>query len=66
MYLGIDIGTSSVKTVLIDEQQVLIASTTSPLDIIRTQAGYSEQDPRWWWSATQKTMSDLQKHHQKQ
>ena len=66
MYLGIDIGTSSVKTVLIDEQQVLIASTTSPLDIIRTQAGYSEQDPRWWWSATQKTVSDLQKHHQKE
>ena len=66
MYLGIDIGTSGVKTVLIDADQSLIASATSPLDIIRAQSGYSEQHPEWWWDAVQKTVSSLQKNHQKE
>ena len=64
MYLGIDIGTSGVKSVLIDAGQSLIASATSPLDIIRTQSGYSEQHPEWWWDAVQKTIATLQKNHQ--
>ena len=66
MYLGIDIGTSGVKTVLIDADQSLIASATSPLDIIRAQSGYSEQYPEWWWDTVQKTVSSLQKNHQKE
>ena len=64
MYLGIDIGTSGVKSVLIDAGQSLIASATSPLDIIRAQSGYSEQHPEWWWDAVQKTIATLQKNHQ--
>ena len=66
MYLGIDIGTSGVKSVLIDESQSLIATETAPLDIIRTQSGYSEQHPQWWWEAVQKTMAALQKTHSKE
>jgi xylulokinase len=31
MYLGIDIGTSSVKTVLVDEAQGVVASAAEPL-----------------------------------
>ena len=66
MYLGIDIGTSGVKTVLIDAGQSVIASATAPLDIIRAQSGYSEQHPQWWWDAVQKTVSSLQEEHQKE
>ena len=45
MYLGIDLGTSSVKSVLMNDAQQIIASMTSPLNVERPQEGWSEQDP---------------------
>lgn len=45
MYLGIDLGTSSVKALLIDDTQVVIGSATAPLEVLRPHAGWSEQDP---------------------
>ncbi len=51
MYLGLDIGTSSVKGVLIDGNQKLIASATSPLEVSRPRSGWSEQNPQHWWKA---------------
>ncbi|MGB6308867.1 MAG: xylulokinase, partial [Steroidobacteraceae bacterium] len=51
MYLGIDIGTSSVKAVLADERGAIAAQASHPLDVSRPQPGYSEQDPRSWWQA---------------
>ena len=44
MYIGLDIGTSSVKAVLMDEGQAVVASRTAPLDVARPHAGWSEQD----------------------
>ena len=38
MYLGIDIGTSSVKTVLFDRDQRLIAQASQPLTVQRPHA----------------------------
>ena len=45
MYIGIDIGTSSVKTVLFDRDQRLIGQASQPLTVARPQPGWSEQDP---------------------
>ena len=45
MFLGIDIGTSSVKAVAVDEGQQLIASATAPLAISRPRELWSEQNP---------------------
>jgi xylulokinase len=45
MYLGIDIGTSSVKAVLIDAGQRIVASESEPLEVQRPHPGWSEQDP---------------------
>ena len=45
MYLGIDIGTTSVKTVLVDETQAVRGTATAPLAVCRPQPGWSEQDP---------------------
>jgi len=50
--LGIDVGTSSVKVVLIDDTQKMLASATSPLRLARPQEGWSEQNPEDWWKAT--------------
>lgn len=52
MYLGIDLGTSGVKAVLIDDDQALVGQGTAPLDVSRPQPLWSEQDPQAWWRAT--------------
>ncbi len=52
MYLGIDIGTSSVKVVLIDADQRIVASRSEPLSVERPHPGWSEQDPESWVAAT--------------
>jgi xylulokinase len=44
-FLGIDVGTSSVKSVLMDENQSILASATAPLRVDRPAPGWSEQDP---------------------
>lgn len=52
MYLGIDIGTSSVKAVLLDERGASVGHSSVPLEVRRPQPGFSEQDPQQWWQAT--------------
>ena len=52
MYLGIDIGTSSVKAVLVDEHHGIVAQSSDALTVSRPQPGFSEQDPESWWRAT--------------
>jgi xylulokinase len=59
MYLGLDIGTSSVKVVLIDENQRVVASETAPLEVSRPHDGWSEQDAESWWTATEAAVSRL-------
>ncbi len=64
MYLGIDLGTSSVKVLLIDAQQRVIGSATAPLDVSRPHAGWSEQDPASWIAATAAALAGLKAKHQ--
>ena len=64
MYLGIDLGTSSVKTVLFDRDQRLIASASEPLGIDRPHPGWSEQDPNEWWDAVEKTVDAIARDHE--
>ena len=52
MYLGIDLGTSAVKALLVDDHGVIVDSRNAPLSVSRPQAGWSEQDPESWWKAT--------------
>ena len=52
MYLGIDLGTSGVKAILLDAKQEVRASFTAPLAVSRPCPLWSEQDPRDWWRAT--------------
>ncbi|PPQ21223.1 xylulokinase [Bradyrhizobium sp. AC87j1] len=63
MYLGIDLGTSAVKTVLVDGAQRVIASESRPLTITSPQSGYSEQDPAQWIEATFATLDALKASH---
>ncbi|WP_448657744.1 xylulokinase [Sphingomonas sp. CJ99] len=52
MYLGIDIGTSGVKAVLVEPTGTVAAQATSALTVSRPQELWSEQHPDQWWTAT--------------
>ncbi len=60
MYLGIDLGTSCVKVIILDEEDQLIAQASSELEVSRPHALWSEQDPAAWWQATHIAMHALQ------
>ena len=51
MYIGIDLGTSELKALLLDEQHRVLATAGEPLVVQRPQALWSEQDPQAWWQA---------------
>jgi len=53
--LGIDIGTSGTKTVLVDKDGKIIASATSEYTMYQPHNGWAEQDPQDWWNAVCKT-----------
>ncbi len=64
MYLGIDLGTSSVKTMLIDAEQTVVGSASSKeVKTARPQAGWSEQDPADWIRATEEAIAGLRAAH---
>lgn len=65
MYLGIDLGTSGVKVLLMAPDQTVVASATSPLDVQRRQTGWSEQNPTDWISATEQAIEQLKADHAK-
>ena len=52
MYLGLDIGTSSVKGLLQSEDGEIVASHSVELAISRPVEGCSEQNPHDWINAT--------------
>ena len=51
MYLGIDLGTSGVKAIVVDHGQAVRAAFTAPLAVSRPRPLWSEQDPAAWWQA---------------
>ncbi len=59
MFLGIDIGTSSVKAVLVDEHEDITAQASAPLTVARPRWLFAEQEPESWWQATLKAVGDL-------
>ncbi len=52
MFLGIDIGTSGVKAVVLDEAGSVVGQGTAALTVQRPHPLWSEQDPDAWWRAT--------------
>ncbi|MBK7745250.1 MAG: xylulokinase [Betaproteobacteria bacterium] len=52
MFLGIDVGTSEVKVLLLDESHRIVATTGQGLTLQRPRPLWSEQQPDDWWQAT--------------
>ncbi len=66
MYLGIDLGTSSVKTVLLNDAQQVVGSSTASMEQSRPADGWSEQDPANWIAGIESTLSELQANYSKE
>ena len=50
--LGIDLGTTGTKAVLVDDRAAVVASATREHRLSTPKPGWSEQDPEWWWQST--------------
>lgn len=62
MYVGLDLGTSGLKGVLIDDSQTVLAEATAPLSVQRPQDGWSEQSASDWIAAAESVMDQLAVH----
>jgi xylulokinase len=63
MDLGIDLGTSEVKAVLLDDAQRVVGQAHSAVPISRPQPLWSEQNPHDWWAATTDALAQLRAAH---
>lgn len=59
MFIGIDLGTSGVKVIVLDRKGEILATVTKPLSISRPNPLWSEQNPQEWWEATCTAMDEL-------
>ncbi len=54
--IGIDIGTTSTRAVIIDKNGHLVASSTKDYSLITPKPGWAEQNAEDWWDATISTI----------
>ena len=59
MFIGLDLGTSGLKGVLIGQDQKVLAEATAPLSVSRPHEGWSEQAPSDWISAAEAVLDQL-------
>jgi xylulokinase len=62
MYIGLDLGTSGLKGILMDEDQTVLAEATAPLAVARLHQGWSEQSPDDWIAAAETVLDALSEH----
>ncbi|HEY9696989.1 MAG TPA: xylulokinase [Trichocoleus sp.] len=51
MLLGIDLGTGSVKALLLDADGTVVAEASHPYPVKSPKPGWAETDPEAWWTA---------------
>jgi sugar (pentulose or hexulose) kinase len=60
-WIGLDLGTSSLKAAVIDEYGNLLAASHHPYATSRPEPGAAEQDPADWIAATRAALHELRK-----
>ena len=61
-FLGLDIGTSSVKALLVDVEQRVVAEASTPLSVSRPHPLWSEQDPSDWVEGVEAAVAAIRRH----
>ena len=57
--IGIDVGTTGTKTILVDEQGNQLASALEEYPLHTPQPKWAEQEPEDWWQATTNTIQEV-------
>ncbi len=63
MYLGLDLGTSGLRAVLVDGSGQVLASSDQAYPVSHPHSGWSEQDPADWVAATERALDALKASH---
>ncbi len=59
LYIGIDLGTSSVKLLLVDEKGNILKTASREYPLIFPRDGWSEQDPEEWKKGTLSALGEI-------
>ncbi|MDO4877535.1 MAG: FGGY family carbohydrate kinase, partial [Oscillospiraceae bacterium] len=59
LFIGIDLGTSSVKLLLMKSGGEILRTVTEEYPVYFPQSGWSEQDPEEWFNGTMKGIAKL-------
>ncbi len=63
LLLGLDVGTSAVKAVLVRPAGAVAGAATAPLSLDTPQPGWAEQDPDAWWEASATAIRRVLEQH---
>ncbi|MDG1472512.1 MAG: xylulokinase [Ascidiaceihabitans sp.] len=66
MFIGLDLGTSGLRALLVDAQGTAVASADAGYGVAHLHQGWSEQDPADWVHACQKVIATLVETHPKE
>jgi xylulokinase len=58
-FLGIDLGTSAVKLLVMDETGKVLGTVSKEYPVYYPQAGWAEQHPEDWWKATKEGIKEI-------
>ena len=58
-YIGMDLGTSALKLILIDENKSILKTVSKQYPISYPKPNYSEQNPEDWWTAVKEGLAEL-------
>jgi xylulokinase len=61
-FLGVDLGTSSVKVIIMNEEGQVICSVSKDYNVSYPKVGWAEQNPEDWWAASRDGIRDLIKN----
>lgn len=58
-FIGIDLGTSALKLLLVDRQGTVLRTVTREYPLLFPRPGWSEQEPAHWWQAVREGIPAL-------
>lgn len=64
-YIGVDLGTSAVKLLLMDEKGTIHRTVSKDYPLSFPHPGWSEQDPQEWFSKTMQGIAELTRFYDK-
>jgi len=57
--LGIDVGTTALKTVALEREQGIVAHTELSHELFSPHPGWAEEHPEHWWATTVEAIHEL-------